>query len=220
MSLLHTPQFASWVRGHLLCRVENVPDRFALTFDDGPSARTTPGLLDLLARHGARATFFTLAANVARRPELIRRMVAEGHEPALHGEMHLPMPLLAPALVRREIDRSAAALASASGVRARHFRPPFGFMMPAQAKFILELGYVSVLGDVYPEDAHRPGTSRIIDRVMRRLRPGSILILHDRSQTLAATDAILTRMAERRVRATTVADLLSAAVSEAGIRGA
>ena len=64
MTLLHTKTFAGWARGHLLCRVARSDGRFALTFDDGPSPRFTPRVLDQLARHGARATFFTLAPNV------------------------------------------------------------------------------------------------------------------------------------------------------------
>ena len=75
MSLLHVPHVSSWIRGHLLCRVDEVTDRLALTFDDGPSERNTPRILEVLARHGARATFFTLAHNVRRLPRLDRKSV-------------------------------------------------------------------------------------------------------------------------------------------------
>ena len=215
MSLLHTHTYASWARGHLLCRVEGVERRFALTFDDGPSRDATPRMLDVLARHGAHATFFLLAGNVARAPAVVRRMVAEGHEPALHGDAHWPLPLLPPALIRREIRRAAESLAAVTAERARHYRPPFGFMTPGQARFVRGLGYEPVLGDVYPEDAHAPGVSRIVARVMRRLSAGSILILHDgspvgepdRSQTVAAVDVILERAAALGLTAVTVRDL-------------
>jgi peptidoglycan/xylan/chitin deacetylase (PgdA/CDA1 family) len=228
MTLLHAPVVSSWVRGHLVCRVEGVADRFALTFDDGPNARTTPQVLDLLQRFAARATFFTLTANVARRPELVRRLVTEGHEAALHGDLHWPWPLLPPWLLEREIERSAAALEAAAGVRARHYRPPFGLMLPSQARFVARLGHTSVLGDVYPEDALRPGVVRIVSRVMARLGPGSILILHDgsplgeadRSQTVAALDVILAAAEERGLRAVTVAELLAARRDGDGLEGA
>jgi peptidoglycan/xylan/chitin deacetylase (PgdA/CDA1 family) len=217
MSLLHTARFSSWIRGHLVCRVEDVPDRFALTFDDGPSAETTPRVLDLLTRHRARATFFLLAGNMELRPALVQRLFAEGHEPALHGDLHLPLPLLSRGLLRREIERSVTALEGACGARARYFRPPFGLMMPWQAAFVRDLGSTSVLGDVYPEDAHRPGIRRIVDRVMPRLRQGSILILHDgsplgsqdRSQTVDALETILTKTAQVGLRAVTVGELLA-----------
>jgi peptidoglycan/xylan/chitin deacetylase (PgdA/CDA1 family) len=140
MTLLHTHRFSSWVRGHLVCRVDDVSDQVALTFDDGPSGADTPRVLDLLARHGARATFFTLAQNVRRHPDMIRRMVAEGHEVAIHGELHLPLLMLPPGLIRREIRRSADAVLEAANVTARHYRPPFGLMVPSQARFVQNLG--------------------------------------------------------------------------------
>jgi len=223
MTLLHTPHFSSWARGHLLCRVDSVSDLVALTFDDGPNPHATPRVLDTLERHGAHATFFTLAPNVLRWPRIARRAAEEGHELALHGDSHWPLPVLAPWLIRREIERSAAAVESAAAVRARHYRPPFGFMVPSQARFVAGLGYLSVLGDVYPEDAQRPGTARIVQRVLPRLSAGSILILHDgspfgavdRGQTVEALEVILRQLKREGLRAVSVAQLLEAAPEEA-----
>jgi peptidoglycan-N-acetylglucosamine deacetylase len=218
MTILHTKRFSSWARGHLLCSVEGVPDRFALTFDDGPNPRATPAVLDLLARHGARATFFLLGGNVRRHEDLARRITGEGHEAANHGDGHWPLPLLLPGGIRNQVVRGGEAIEAATGVRPRHYRPPFGTMAPGQSRYVRSLGYVSVLGDVYPEDPQRPGVDRIVRRVMSRLRPGSILILHDgsplgpadRGQTVAALETILTETERRGWRATTVADLLEA----------
>lgn len=223
MTLLHHPQFSSWARGHLLCRIEGVTGRFALTFDDGPSGRWTPQLLDVLNRHRARATFFTLAGNVRRHADVVRRLVSEGHEAAIHGDTHWPLPLLPPWSIRGEIERCAAALDETAGVRARHYRPPFGFMVPSQARFVRAMGYEPVLGDVYPSDPHRPGVERIIGRVLPRLAGGSILILHDgsplgepdRRQTIEALDVILRLSSEHGLRAVTVAELSEAGAASA-----
>jgi peptidoglycan/xylan/chitin deacetylase (PgdA/CDA1 family) len=223
MTLLHTPQFSGWARGHLLCRTDSVRDRVALTFDDGPNRSATPRVLDLLARHGAHGTFFTLAPNVDRSPEIVRRMVAEGHEVALHGDLHWPLFMVTPGLLRREVERSAESVARAAGIGARHYRPPFGFMVPSQARFVAGLGFRSVLGDVYPEDSHRPGVERIVGRVLARLAGGSILILHDgspfgdvdRGQTVAALAEILGHMDRNGLRGVSVAELLDAAPGEA-----
>jgi peptidoglycan/xylan/chitin deacetylase (PgdA/CDA1 family) len=218
MTLLHTHRFSSWVRGHLVCRVDDVSDQVALTFDDGPSGADTPRVLDLLARHGARATFFTLAQNVRRHPDLVRRMVAEGHEVAIHGELHLPLLMLPPALIRREIRRSADAVLEAANVTARHYRPPFGLMVPSQARFVQKIGYTSVLGDVYPEDAYQPPVATIVARVLRRITAGSILILHDgspigepsRARTVEALDIILRHLATHALKGVSVERLLAA----------
>jgi len=204
----------------LLHRVDGVRDQVALTFDDGPSAADTPRVLDTLASHGAHATFFTLAQNVDRRPELVRRMVAEGHEVAVHGELHLPLPLLPSWLVRREIERSAAAVKRAANVTARHYRPPFGLILPSQARFVREMGYETVMWTVYPDDPYQPPVDRIVERVMRKLVAGSILILHDgspigapsRARTVEALGIILRQMRDRGLRGTSVDGLLEAAI--------
>jgi peptidoglycan/xylan/chitin deacetylase (PgdA/CDA1 family) len=217
MTLLHTKQFSSWARGHLVCSVQGVPDQFALTFDDGPNGRATGALLDVLAKLEARATFFMLGPNVRRNPELVRRLVREGHEPAVHGESHLPLALLPPWSIRAEVLRCAASIEELTGVRPRLFRPPFGFMMPGQSRYVRGFGFDSVLGSVYPEDPAQPGVDSIVERVMPRLRGGSVLILHDgspvgdvqREQTVKATAIILERSAQEELTATTVSDLLA-----------
>jgi peptidoglycan/xylan/chitin deacetylase (PgdA/CDA1 family) len=215
VSLLHTAQYSGWARGHLLCRVEDVAGLFAVTFDDGPYPTATGRILDVLARFGARATFFMLGGHVRRHPDLARRVVAEGHEAGVHGDSHWPMPFLLPGAMRREVLRCAASIEEATGSAPRFYRPPFGFMTPGQARFVRNLGYEPVLGDVYPEDPHLPGVERIVARVMPRLRDGSILILHDgspigspsRTQTVDALAIILAEAALRGLRGTTVAEV-------------
>jgi peptidoglycan/xylan/chitin deacetylase (PgdA/CDA1 family) len=216
VTLLHDRRFAAWARGHLLCRVDGVADRFALTFDDGPDSHATPAILDLLARHGARATFFTLASSVRRARAMIGRMVDEGHEVAAHGDLHWPLPLLPPGGLGREIQRSVAAVVDAGAPTPRFYRPAFGFMLPVQAAFVRRNGVEPVLGDIYPGDPHRPGVERIVRRVASRLTGGSIVILHDgsplgradRAQTIAALEPILRHAAGTGLSAVTVGMLL------------
>lgn len=218
MSILHTRRFSSWARGHLLCSVDETPDRFAITFDDGPNPNATDAVLDVLAGHGARATFFMLGGHVRRRPGLARRVVETGNEAAVHGDTHWPMPLLLPGAMRKQVRRCASSIEDATGTSPRFYRPPYGFMTPGQARFIRGLGFEPVLGDVYPDDPYRPGAGRIAARVLRRLTGGSILILHDgspfggadRSQTIEALGVILGEMGRRGLRGVTVADLVGA----------
>lgn len=217
MSLLHEPRFSSWLRGHVLCRLEGVSDRFAVTFDDGPSPSETPRILEVLARHGAHATFFMLKQPLLRHPALVCEVRAAGHELAAHGDGHLPLPLLLPPHVEYEIRAAADAIESVTGERPRHYRPPFGLMFPVQARAARALGLEPVLGDVYPEDPQRPGVERLMARMTPRLRGGSILILHDgtawgnpdRSQTVEALDRILGWADERGMRAVSVRQLVA-----------
>jgi peptidoglycan/xylan/chitin deacetylase (PgdA/CDA1 family) len=217
MTLLHTRQYSGWARGHLLCRVEGVTGQYAVTFDDGPNPAATGRILDVLARHCARATFFMLGGHVRRHRELARRVVGEGHEAAVHGDSHWPVPLLLASTIRSQVRRCAASIEDVTGRKPVFYRPPFGFMTPGQAQLVRGLGYEPVLGDVYPEDPHRPGVDRIVARVLPRLREGSILILHDgspigspdRGQTVDALAMILADAGRRGLRGTTVAELLS-----------
>jgi peptidoglycan/xylan/chitin deacetylase (PgdA/CDA1 family) len=217
MTLLHTARFSSWARGHLRCRMDGVSDRFALTYDDGPNARATGALLDLLGERGARATFFVLGPNLRRLPSLMRRMVHEGHEVALHGDHHLPLAVMPPWAIRSSLLGCARSVMQVCGVRPRHYRPAFGFMMPGQSAYVRSLGFIPVLGDVYPEDPVQPGVQVILDRVLPRLTGGSVLILHDgspfgdcdRGQTLLATARLLEHTAAAGLRATTVAELFA-----------
>lgn len=219
MTLLHHPPFLRWASRHLLCRVEGIDDRFALTFDDGPSARNTPLVLDVLAAHQARATFFVLGRHVRRTPALLARAVADGHEIGLHGEAHVPLPLLPRAMTIRHLRDSAHRVADITGVWPRAYRPPFGVLTPALSQLLCARGYMPVLGDIYPEDPQKPGVERIVRRVLPRLRGGSIVILHDssahrdfdRGQTVAALDAILREATARGLRGIPAGELADAA---------
>ena len=221
MTLLHRPDVQRWLGGHLLCRVADAGPRFALTFDDGPSPRNTPGLLDVLARHGARATFFLIADRARKHRGLVRRIVAEGHEAGIHGSLHVPPWLLPRALLLRDLDQAAAAVRDACGRPARHYRAPFGLLFPPQAAWLRSRGVTPVLGDVYPRDWSLRESATIARLVIERLTPGSIVILHDssaladpdRGPTVGAVDAILAEAAARSLRSVTVAELIQAGAS-------
>lgn len=209
MSLLDSRRLRRWLGSYLLCRVEGATGRFALTFDDGPSPTHTPRILDLLERRGVRATFFVLGPHVRRHPALVRRLAEAGHEIGIHGESHLPPALKPGSVLSREIERIHGLVFDLTGHRPRFYRPPFGLITPGQARLLRERGHRPVLGDVYPDDAERPGAANIAARALARLGEGSILLLHDasatrdfdRSQTVEALDIILTEMANRGVSA-------------------
>lgn len=171
---------------------------FALTFDDGPS-ESTPRLLDLLARHNACATFFVCGANVRRLPEITRRIATAGHEIACHGDAHPYYHFRGAPFIREDIRRGVETIAQATGLAPRWFRPPYGIrwfgMRPILSEWRLELAMWTVIG----RDWTLSGP-KIANLVRPRLRPGSIVCLHDGrvlaanpniDNTLEATDLIL-----------------------------
>lgn len=149
----------------------------ALTFDDGPS-ESTPLVLDLLARHAARATFFQCGANVRRLPHVARAVAAAGHEAGNHTDSHPLLLFRGRAFVRQELRRAQDAIGEATGCRPALFRPPygaFGFSLPPVLR---ELRLQNVLWSTIANDWTLPAPG-ILGRLRRGATPGAILCLHD-----------------------------------------
>jgi peptidoglycan/xylan/chitin deacetylase (PgdA/CDA1 family) len=161
----------------------------ALTFDDGPGD-VTGALLDVLARHDARATFYWVGELVAGREAVMQRAVREGHEIGVHGWTHVDHRDDAEARAR-EVARTAALLFSICGVHPRRFRPPFGATNAALEAAVAEYGLETVLWDVDPRDWEDPGPEVVRDRTLAALRPGAVVLLHERPGTVDAVEMIL-----------------------------
>jgi peptidoglycan/xylan/chitin deacetylase (PgdA/CDA1 family) len=150
-----------------------------LSFDDGPDPGCTPDVLDALRAAGAKATFFVLGVHARESPELIRRMIAEGHEVALHGMTHRRHDALPAAEMRRELADGAAAIEGVVGERPRWYRPPFGSSSPALAELCRELGMDLAYWSAWGQDWEDSTPARIAALVERDLEPGAIVLLHD-----------------------------------------
>ena len=123
-----------------------VRDGFALTYDDGPDPESTPPLLDLLAERGAKATFFLIGDKARAHPEIVKRLVDEGHEIANHSQSHRPMlNFRLRGGMRREIGACQETLANVAGLRPRYYRPPCGLTNPFVTLAAHDLG-MSVVG--------------------------------------------------------------------------
>jgi peptidoglycan/xylan/chitin deacetylase (PgdA/CDA1 family) len=191
----------------------------ALTFDDGPNDPYTQELLDLLARHQVRATFFLIGSFVRRRPEIARAVHQAGHLLGNHTMSHPSLLWERPARVREELAACNAAIEDATGELVKWFRPPFGARRPDVLRAAVELGLTPVMWNVtaHDWDASQPNAlaARVqagIARNQRRGR-GSNILLHDgshrqlgtdRSVTLAATRMLLESWAGSDLRLVTV----------------
>jgi len=155
----------------------------ALTFDDGPDPESTPPLLDLLARHGARATFFLVGRRAARHPGLVARIAAEGHAIGNHSWDHPSLPRLPAAAVADQLRRTRAALGDP---RPRLMRPPYGDQSLASHLAARRLGYRVIAWSVVGADWAGDDGATIAARVLAGLRPGAIVLLHDSLCSYAA----------------------------------
>lgn len=156
----------------------------ALTFDDGPDPTMTPRVLEVLRRHGVQATFFLIGERVTGNPELVRRIVAEGHTVGNHTFTHSPcFPLWRGSRVRQELAATGRAVEAAAGVRMRLFRPPFGVTNPVIGRAVREAGLQPVGWSRRSLDTfawRRRGA--VCRSVCRRLRDGDVILLHDRCE--------------------------------------
>lgn len=164
-----------------LCMAKDTGKKVALTFDDGPHPMRTPQVLDILKRHGIRAAFFVTGERAEAHPELIGRMIAEGHIVGNHTYSHKgSFPLAGAGEMAGELRRCDEAIAAVTGERPRFFRPPFGVTNPNVAKAVKAGGYTVAGWSIRSLDTvqSRP-REKVAKRVARRLRPGAVILLHD-----------------------------------------
>jgi peptidoglycan-N-acetylglucosamine deacetylase len=188
------------------------PRRLAITFDDGPNPVITPKLLNLLDRFQARATFFLIGRYAREGPDLVRELSARGHVIGNHTQTHANLFWLGPAQIRDELRRCQDAIANASGVPAKWFRPPWGLRNPALAGAARALDLRVIMWSLIPGDWRARTDEWLIDNMepiakhakqaAARAVSGDILCLHDgshrgqnadRTHTLAALEYWLPR---------------------------
>lgn len=188
----------------------------AMTFDDGPSATLTPKLLDLLAAHHVKATFFVIGENVAEYPDIVARAAREGHEIASHSWSHPNLAKMSDEGVRRQLRQTDEAIKNATGTRPTLFRPPYGSITEREKRWIHdEFGYQIVLWDVDPYDWKRPGPAVVRNRILQETRPGSIVLSHDiHPGTIEAMPSTFDALEAKGFKFVTVSELIRAAVVE------
>ena len=174
----------------------------ALTFDDGPDPTWTPKILDILKSKHAPAAFFILGQQAENYPGIVRRIVAEGHEFGSHTYTHTNLSLAGDQRTRLELDATQRLLQTITGRSTTLFRPPYeADSRPNQLSEVTplivaqDLGYLTVMESIDPEDWDKPGTEVILQRIKQQRRNGTIILLHDaggdRSQTVAALPQII-----------------------------
>lgn len=188
----------------------NDPAEIALTYDDGPNDAATLQLLDVLARHNVRATFFMIGRFVRQRPEIARAVHSAGHLVGNHTMTHPWLAWQPDRVIREELRGCNQALEDTLGAAVRYMRPPHGARRPAVLRIARELGVSIVQWNVMGNDWAPIGADRILGKVQRGLetarerRRGANILLHDgfdqhmgadRSATVQATDRLLTQLA-------------------------
>jgi len=157
----------------------------ALTFDDGPDSVYTPKLLDLLKRYNAKATFFVVGSHAEGNASILQRMKAEGHQIGIHNYEHKSNWLMRPKTVRRHIEQTTEVIEKATGDKSIYYRPPWGIVNLFDYS---NLGHLQIIlwSAMFGDWRIKLGAKRLEQRMMKKLRPGEVLLLHDCGRTFGA----------------------------------
>ncbi|OPA80428.1 polysaccharide deacetylase family protein [Paenibacillus selenitireducens] len=156
-----------------------------LTFDDGPDAHYTEELLDLLKRFDAKATFFVVGVNAEKNPAVIKRIHDEGHLIGIHNYVHKSNWFMRPGTVRKQIKKTTDIIHHITGSKTIYYRPPWGIVNLFDFG---NLGHIQIIlwSAMFGDWRKRVGVDRLERRLMRKLRPGEVLLLHDCGTTFGA----------------------------------
>ncbi|MEJ2854547.1 MULTISPECIES: bifunctional polysaccharide deacetylase/glycosyltransferase family 2 protein [unclassified Saccharothrix] len=190
-----------------------------LTFDDGPDPRWTPEVLDVLRRHDVKATFFVTGVAAAQHPDLLERVVAEGHEVGLHTFTHVDLGQIGETCTSLELDQTRLALAGAVGRVSTLVRPPYSATPDAldnddlaAVERVVASGHLVLLSDLDTEDWRNPGADAIASAAMPQDDRGAVVLMHDgggdRSQTVAALEQVVPKLKEQGRQFRTASDAL------------
>jgi peptidoglycan/xylan/chitin deacetylase (PgdA/CDA1 family) len=191
--------------------------RLCLTFDDGPNDPHTFQLLEVLAKHNTKVTFFVVGKYVKQRSDIVRQVVEAGHEVGNHTFAHPNLIFRSAAQTCAEISACDAVIGDATGVETTLFRPPFGGRRPSNLRAIRESGKKPVMWSVSGYDWNAASPNQIVDKVAQQVRGGDVILLHDgghkgfginRALTVQATDEIIRRYAGEGYSFVTVSEMM------------
>lgn len=190
----------------------NVDGRYvAMTFDDGPHPELTPKLLDMLKARGIKATFYVVGQNVVEYPDIMKRMIAEGHEVGNHTWNHPSLTKLGAEGVRSQMDRTTDAIVKTTGVRPATMRPPYGATNASLNKrFDEQYDMKVIMWSIDPLDWKYRNASRVSSQIIEKVHPGAIILAHDiHPSTVAAMPAVFDTLKGKGYEFLTVSELLA-----------
>ena len=189
----------------------------ALTYDDGPNDPYTFHMLEVLERHGVKATFFLIGQYVQQKPEIARAVAAAGHAIGSHTWSHPNLIFSSASEVHRQLAQTRQAILDATGEETKIFRPPFGGRRPATLRTVRAFGLQAVMWNVTCYDWKAKSADKVVAHAGRQIRGGDVILLHDgshvrmgadRSRTVEASDRILSRYRGEGFRFVTIPEMM------------
>ena len=220
----HTMAPTSQLYGRTFIGLDPGSRLLALTYDDGPNDPYTWRMLEVLGRHGVKATFFLIGQYVQQKPEIARAVVAAGHAIGSHTWSHPNLIFEQVTELRRQLVKTRQAILDATGVETGIFRPPFGGRRPATLRTVRAFGQQTVMWNVSGRDWKANSADEIVAHVECRIRGGDVILLHDgshvrmgadRSRSVEATDHILSRYLGEGFEFVTIPEMMGRQQEEA-----
>lgn len=213
----HTMAPTSQIYGRTFIGLGSDSRLLALTYDDGPNDSYTWRMMEVLERHGVKATFFLIGQYVQQEPAIARALVAAGHSIGSHGWSHPNLIFQQVTELRHQLVKTRQAILDATGVETKLFRPPFGGRRPATLRTVRAFGLQTVMWNVGCRDWKARSADEIVARAERQIRGGDVILLHDgshvrmgvdRSRSVEATDRILSRYLREGFEFVTISQMM------------
>jgi peptidoglycan/xylan/chitin deacetylase (PgdA/CDA1 family) len=197
------------LNGDLLVHGNPTLKEVALTFDDGPYGETTEDILRILTEEGVQATFFVVGRHVEQRPELVRKIMASGHEVGNHTYSHPRLTEITSEQAREELVKCEQAVFDATGAHMNLMRPPGMKFDDGLLRLNQELGYTTIHWNAVAGDYVPVEPETIVKRILWQAQPGSVILLHDTAATAAALRLLVRRLKQDGYRFVTVTQMLA-----------
>ena len=192
------------------CKKNKISEKeIALTFDDGPHDKTSE-ILDVLSKYNAKATFFCIGKQIEKQPEILKRIVNEGHTVGNHSYSHSNWNgFFSTNKIISEIQQTNAIIFQLVNKKVRFFRPPFGVTNPNIARAIIKTNHVIIGWNIRSLDTVIADENTIFERIKKRIKPGSIILLHDTSaKTVNVLEQLLLFLQSESYSTKTIDELL------------
>ena len=212
--------------GRAFCGLPRGSKQISLTFDDGPNDPYTLKLLDVLAKHRVRATFFLIGRYVRQRPEIAAEIAKQGHVIGNHTFTHPLLVFQPDSRIREQVEQCRSAITDAVGEHSNLFRPPWGGRRPGVLGVVRRLGLEPVMWNVTGYDWNAPSVEFIEHKVAGKIHGGDVVLLHDgghaafgadRSRTVEAVSRLIPRYKAERYEFVTIPQMIDSDLLTRGL---
>jgi len=177
---IKTNRFIKYIFSNYVWNIPNVEKKVYLTFDDGPTPEITEWVLEQLKTYNAKATFFCIGNNIAKHPEIFKRLLNEGHTIGNHTQNHVKGWETENNTYFGEVEKCDEVISKQTNIDSKLFRPPYGKIKPSQSNYLRKLGYKIIMWDVLSADFDTTiSKEKCLENVLKNVESGSIIVFHD-----------------------------------------